>query len=140
MKNRISRNDKKAILKELTDYFQSVEGILFALVHGSFLQKNTYNDIDCAVFLDLPVEHVADYELTLETSIILELSLPVECDVRVLNNAPIDFRFNTIREGVLLFSHEEEKFINFKEQTIIEYHDFSFFLNNYLREIHAGKL
>jgi len=140
MKNRISRNDKKAILKELTDYFQSVEGILFALVHGSFLQKNTYNDIDCAVFLDLQVEHVADYELTLETSIILELSLPVECDVRVLNNAPIDFRFNTIREGVLLFSHEEEKFINFKEQTIIEYHDFSFFLNNYLREIHAGKL
>ncbi|MFW5862465.1 MAG: nucleotidyltransferase domain-containing protein [Spirochaetota bacterium] len=140
MNNRISRNNKEAIIKELNDYFKSVDGILFAVVHGSFLQKNTYNDIDCAVFLDVPVEHVADYELTLETSIILELSLPAECDVRVLNNAPIDFRFNTIRESILLFSHDEDIFNNFKEQTILEYHDFSFFLNNYLRELHASRL
>ncbi|WP_456454066.1 nucleotidyltransferase domain-containing protein, partial [Thermococcus sp.] len=94
-------------------------------LHGSFL-SGPFRDIDIAVYTD--GERDVFYELELEE----RLGFPV--DVRVLNNAPISFRFKVLK-GELLFSRDEEKRCDFESRTMGDYHDFKYYLNAYRREI-----
>ena len=72
------------------------------------------------------------YELFLERVLEDELSLSV--DVRVLNNAPLSFRFKVIKGGELLFSRDEKLWCDFECLTFVKYHDFDFHRKTYRRE------
>lgn len=103
--------------------------ILFAYVHGSFLEGR-FRDLDLAVYLDR--ENGISYSLELESAIEETLDYPV--DLRVLNNAPLAFKFRVMEKGLLLFSRDDMLLCDFECLTMAEYHDFRHHLDIYRRE------
>jgi len=121
---------KKEIIDELTRLLREREEIIFAYLHGSFLTHD-FRDIDIAVYLKKDEDVLYEVELGVE----LEKILKFPVDVRVLNSAPLTFKFKVIKDGLLLFSRDERIRSDFEALTISEYHDFSYFRRRYRREV-----
>ncbi|AIG98391.1 Nucleotidyltransferase domain protein [Archaeoglobus fulgidus DSM 8774] len=121
---------KREIINELTRLLKEREEIVFAYLHGSFLTHD-FRDIDVAIYLKEDEDVLYEVELGVE----LEKILGYPVDVRVLNSAPLTFRFKVIKDGLLLFSRDEKIRSNFEALTISEYHDFSYFRKRYRREV-----
>ena len=121
---------KKGIIDELTRLLREREEIIFAYLHGSFLTHD-FRDIDIAVYLKKDEDVLYEVELGVE----LEKILKFPVDVRVLNSAPLTFKFKVIKDGLLLFSRDERIRSDFEALTISEYHDFSYFRRRYRREV-----
>ena len=124
---------KKKVIREIVEILRGMPEILFAYVHGSFL-KDRFRDVDVAVYLggNYDKKSILKEELKLEELLEREIEYPV--DVRVLNNAPLSFRFNVIKHGELIFSRDENRRSTFEALTISEYHDFAHFRRVYMRE------
>ncbi|MCG2738461.1 MAG: nucleotidyltransferase domain-containing protein [Candidatus Methanoperedenaceae archaeon] len=122
--------EKEKIKEIITDILKKKGEILFSYIHGSFLE-NDFRDIDIAVYLE-DTKRFLKYELNLEREIEDVVGFPV--DVRVLNQSPLSFRFNVIKNGILLFSNDENIRCDFESLGIVEYHDFDYQMKNYRKE------
>jgi uncharacterized protein len=129
----ITKNEKEKIQKEIIRYLKNKKEIIFVYLHGSFL-KDKFRDIDIAIYLDADFteKKALKYELFLEDELSNKLSYP--CDIRILNHTPLSFRFSVIKKGILLFSKNENKRVNFECLSLVKYHDFNFYRKRYLRE------
>lgn len=126
------RENKKAIEQNLRNSLQKHEEISFAYLHGSFVEKNEFRDIDIAVYLkDLPAS-ILEYELQMEAELITSTNCII--DVRVLNTSPLSFRYHVIRKGIPLVVRDEDERAEFQEATLSRYFDFAFYRDMYLRE------
>jgi predicted nucleotidyltransferase len=106
--------------------------ILFAYLHGSFLTGD-FRDIDIAIFLTERGKRGAlEYELNLESE--LKDLTGFSADVRALNHSPLSFRFNVMKNGMLLFSRDEAARSDFECLSIVEYHDLDFHRKRYREE------
>jgi len=121
---------KKGIINKVTRMLKEREEIVFAYLHGSFLTHD-FRDIDIAIYLKEDEDVLYEVKLGVE----LEKILGFPVDVRVLNSAPLTFRFKVIKDGLLLFSRDERIRSDFEALTISEYHDFSYFRKRYRREV-----
>ena len=119
MKFKLSGKEKEKIKKNLTEIIQNKEEVIFAYLHGSFL-INGFNDIDLAFFVS-GIEDILDYEISSSLEIEKQIHFPI--DVKVLNNAPLGFKYE-ITKGELLFSRDEEIRTDFIEKTWHHYLDF----------------
>ena len=122
--------EREKVVKKLTDILKKREEVIFAYIHGSFLKGN-FRDVDVAIYLTESRD--VFYEIELEVELEETLKLPV--DVRILNSAPLSFRFGVIKNGLILFSKDEQARVEFETRTISEYHDFAYFRKRYRREV-----
>jgi predicted nucleotidyltransferase len=116
--------DSKATARMLKEFFQDRKEVLFAYLHGSFIQGKEFRDIDVAVFLDAHepgFTDVVEYEIALSLQAEKKVGLPV--DIKILNSAPLSFRYHATR-GILLFSQDESVREDFLSRTWSEYFDF----------------
>jgi predicted nucleotidyltransferase len=132
-KHRLSETDRKKIIKKIKDILEKISEISFAFTHGSFVKGGHFRDIDIAIFLDQIPESLIDYELSLETELMSTIGT-YQVDVRVLNRAPLSFKFNVIKNGTILFVKDDNKRTDFQEVVLSLYFDFEPYRNNYLRE------
>jgi predicted nucleotidyltransferase len=112
--------------------------VTFAYLHGSFLSGGPYRDIDVAVRLDptrVPGSEWTRYAVDLSVALHLELRVPV--DVRVLNGAPVAFRYRA-QKGQPLVVRDQDLLAEFRARTWDEYFDFLPFARQYLREALRG--
>jgi len=123
---------KETILSVVKQELQRHEEIVFAYLHGSFTEKDEFHDIDIAVFLKELPESKLEYELELETKLIRAIGGIV--DIRILNGAPLSFRYHVIKKGVPLIIRDENERVEFQEVTLSRYFDFAFFRAMYLKE------
>jgi len=123
--------------KEITEIVKAILGkrsdIVFAYLHGSFITDARFRDIDVAVYLsDLPSSPL-QMELELEN----ELGSAVRkypIDVRMLNNAPLSFRYQVIKTGLAIVVRNDDGRCDFVEATFSNYFDFAPFRKRYLKE------
>lgn len=130
---KIAENKRKKIKENIISNLEVREEIIFAYLHGSFLE-DYFRDVDVAVYL-MKVgskKEVLQYELSLERELEEITGFPV--DIRIINYAPLSFRFKVIRDGILLFSKDERIRSDFESLSIVEYHDFNFIRKMYRRE------
>jgi len=116
--------DFAAKVQELKDQLTGRKDIIFAYLHGSFVQGEEFQDVDVAVFLADGAPRSTDdieYEISLSLRLEKELGLPV--DVKILNNAPLSFRYHASR-GTLLLTRDESVRESFLNRTWGEYFDF----------------
>ncbi|NJE11154.1 nucleotidyltransferase domain-containing protein [Thermococcus sp. MAR1] len=125
----LSIPERDVIKERIRAYLMSREDVLFAYIHGSFLEGRPFRDIDVAVFVRSKPGRF--YEMELEDELSGLTGFPV--DVRLLNDAPVEFRFHVI-SGELLFSRDERARCDFEERTMREYHDYSRYLEMYRGE------
>ncbi|MBM4126985.1 MAG: nucleotidyltransferase domain-containing protein [Nitrospira sp.] len=132
---RISAEQRDRWIRQLRDLLQNRSEILLAMVHGSFLADGPFRDVDLALYLDPGVvrqEVFRDYELEQGVRWSEELGLPV--DVRLLNDAPLSFRYHALR-GTVMFVRQEAFLDEFRAKTWDEYCDFAPFARRYFREV-----
>ncbi|MBN1273017.1 MAG: nucleotidyltransferase domain-containing protein [Candidatus Aminicenantes bacterium] len=108
--------------------------IIFAYLHGSFLEKENFNDIDIAVYLDKKTEVNSD-PAGLEISLSLELEKCTQhpIDVKILNTAPLSFCYHATK-GKLILSQDENTREEFLCRTWNAYFDFKPVSKIYLQE------
>lgn len=100
---RLTSREKAHVTSALHDLLTFREEILFAYLHGSFINGSRFRDIDVAVYLDngrLTRRAVLQYQMNLAKDLSRALHLPV--DVTVLNVAPLGLRHNAVSGRVLL--------------------------------------
>ena len=130
--------NKDNVIKEIRDIIEKDSVVLFAYLHGSFLENSSYHDIDVAIYLkeEKGITPLVMQEKEFKLSSMLEQRYRnTRFDVRILNLAPISFKYQVIKNGLLLFTKDEEKLTNFEMATIPHYLDFSIYRKRYLREV-----
>ncbi|MHA1380841.1 MAG: nucleotidyltransferase domain-containing protein [Candidatus Helarchaeota archaeon] len=121
---KLSNDEKFRLLKKLEDLLKYKKDIIFAFLHGSFNLNHPFHDIDIAIFIEnseTNVKEFIDYEIQL--SIELESKVKFPIDIKLLNFAPLSFRYQ-ITKGTLLHCKNREILYNFVENTWKNYLDF----------------
>ena len=135
---KMSEDQRDRLVRRVKTLLQNRAEIRFALLHGSFLAGGSFRDMDLALYLD-PAKvgqgAFRDYELTQGVRWSADLRLPV--DVRLLNDAPVSFRYHALK-GTVLIVRDPSLLDEFRASTWDEYCDFAPFARRYLREVIGG--
>lgn len=126
------------ILARLKEALAEHPEVVFAYVHGSFVEEGPFRDIDLAVWVDPAAHHVShplDYEINLGLDLQQRARIPV--DVKRLNEAPLAFRYHATR-GQLLLSRNDEVREAWVERVRDEYWDFQPVARRHLVELLRG--
>ncbi len=130
---KLHKDDKSAIVKELTDALKTHTEISFGYLHGSFIQEGGFKDIDVAIYLKGTPASPLQYELRMETEL-MKVVGRYSVDVRTLNSSPLSFKYNVIKEGIILIERDADVRADFYEDTIKHYFDFAPYRKMYLVE------
>lgn len=79
-----SAKDKDKIIQEVRNRLARETNIVFAYIHGSFLDENDFNDVDIAVFPGQKTAVSNHVDFVIALSLKLEKSLNVPVDVKIL--------------------------------------------------------
>ena len=132
----LGREGKEKLIERLRDFLRSRDEVVFAYVFGSFLEEETFHDIDIGIYLsEIPQEESTQYGLALNQTLSSNLRIPV--DVRVLNFAPVSFLYHVIR-GKLIVERDEEVSTTLVEQTIQRYLDLKPLVYRGMKEAFGG--
>jgi len=136
MENRfyeISSDDKRALIESIKARLRGRPDIIFAYLHGSFITGHRFRDIDVAIYLKTPFSSSLQVELEMEGELgKMVPRYPIE--VRILNNAPLSFRYNVVKQGELIVVSDDDLRCDFVEATLTNYFDFAPFRKIYLKE------
>ena len=93
-----------------------------AYLFGSFVTRDSFRDIDITVLFSGKQDScdLFDLQMGIAGEIEDQLSPRVPCDVRVLNNAPVEFCFEVIRTGTVLFSRSTDQKAGYEADIIRE--------------------
>jgi hypothetical protein len=135
MIHQLSKKEKEEIKKGLGSILAGRKEVIFAYLYGGFLSAAWFRDLDIAVFMDekkVGIREALDYEISLSLEIEKMLRLPI--DVKVLNYAPLSFRYE-VTKGEVIFSRDEEARFTFLEETWHRYQDFAPVEKQFIREM-----
>lgn len=124
--NKIAEKKREQIIRRIKDYFLDKDDVVFAYLHGSFIENRRFKDIDIAIFVKNPVREI-ELESDLSYELTDKIGYPVE--VRTINNASIAFRMAALRKGRLLISRIDNVRTDFIENTSRRYREYSHFRN-----------
>jgi hypothetical protein len=131
-KKRIDVRDD--LLDKLKNLIKENKNILIAYLYGSQAtgRAGVLSDIDIGILVkdDINKEDYMRLEIEIASSINKDLPGKV-IDLRIINNAPLDFCYRVIKEGKLIFERKIEDRVNFEVSTIRNYLEFNNFYKTY---------
>lgn len=135
IKKKLSSQQKEAVLQKITDKLCVDQSILFAFVHGSFIEDELpFRDIDIAVYFDQETVQKDFVELCLELSVNLSFLVEMPVDVHDLNTSKIGFSYEAT-SGKLLYTVDEELSYDFTESIRMKYYDLKPFWRENLQDL-----
>ena len=133
-KHQLNKIERDRIIQRITTHLlENEQDIAAVYVFGSFLDYESFADIDIGIFSGRVIPSPLEYELRLESALEKIAKLPV--DIRILNKAPLAFVQNVIRNGKLIVDLHPNRRADFESRILKEYFDFSPFQRQYLREV-----
>jgi predicted nucleotidyltransferase len=128
----LGREERRKTRKKLEGILKKQEEIEFAYLYGSFIEHLPFHDVDVGVYVGvIQKRETTSCSLDLAQRLSDKLSLPV--DVRILNFAPLSFRYHVFR-GELISERNEELRSRLMEQTIQKYLDLKPILDRSMKE------
>ncbi len=109
--------------------------IRFALLYGSAAEGQPFRDLDIGIWVDrllVPTTQDLDYAFVIATD--LEKIMSRRTDVRVINDAPLPFRYN-VSCGIPLIINDRQAYFSFLERTWDDFLDFRPVAMAYLKEL-----
>jgi predicted nucleotidyltransferase len=139
------KKEREEILQKIKHHLLQHQEILFAYLLGTFLHQDDFKDIDIVLFLDetaIKTNHIDTFDYEINMSLLLEKEIQpgqafkryVPMDVKVVNDAPLGFKYSVSR-GVLLFSRDEDAREDFLCSTWREYFDHQIKSEIYLKGV-----
>lgn len=133
-KKKLDIKEKEHLIGRVSEILKTKIYILFAYIFGSFVSGDAFNDIDIGLFIDdKKSKSTLKIELELENE--LEESLHVPFDVRIINNAPLSFIYNMLKNKIVILDKDKNLRTDFEGLIYKKYFDFKQFRREYLREI-----
>ncbi len=129
----IPETKRLALIKKIALALTACPEVSFAYVHGSFAKGGRFRDIDVAIFLGRVPASPLKCELEMEAGL-SEVADRLPVDVRILNAAPLSFKYQVIKGGMPLLVRNDDERADFVEGTLAQYFDFSYHRTNYLKE------
>ena len=117
----LSSEEKAKVVESIRKELKSIEGVIFAYIHGGFIERPFFRDVDIAVWIKSP-ERVFDYTVNLSASLAALIGYPI--DLHILNEAPLPFKYHVFTRGKLLFSKDEKLRAIIVDETLRRYIDF----------------
>lgn len=135
LNDHVTENDRETLLGRLATALTDRPELVFAYAHGSFLAPGTFRDLDVAVYHRQTAPHGPDhrYEAGLQRGLQKLLDMTCPLDVRLLNTAPLAFRFHAMC-GRLLLDRDPELRIEITTRTALSYLDIAPILRHHARE------
>jgi predicted nucleotidyltransferase len=131
--NQEERRDLGNKLKRILEERKEIE---FAYLYGSFIEDLPFHDVDVGIYVaGIRDSEATFYALDLAQSLSSKLAAPV--DVRILNFAPVSFRYHVFR-GELIWERNEELRSRIMERTMQKYFDLSPILYRSMKEAFAN--
>lgn len=120
-----SEADVGAVTEQVLCHYSPV---LLAYLYGSFIRHDTYQDIDIALLLSEMMEPGDLFSQQMQIAGEIEdlLSPRIPCDVRVLSGAPVEFQYEVIRTGRIVFCRSEEQRIDYETDVTRRYLDLKY--------------
>jgi uncharacterized protein len=125
---------REQLVQEIDSFLRAREEVVFAYLHGSFITKEAFRDVELALYVTATSVlnmNLRRYEVDAGVDFTAHIQVPI--DVRILNDAPLAFRYHVLK-GRLLFTRDDEFLDVFRVRTWDEYCDFAPFARRYLRE------
>lgn len=118
----LKQTEKEKVIEEIRQILFEKEVIVFAFIFGSFLDSQSFRDIDIGVYVDNITEsQVFDFELRLAEEVSDKCRMPFDIfEVKVLNFAPSSFLNSVFSRGKLLFSKNHQLLTDMIENTSLE--------------------
>lgn len=129
---------KNQIILLIQNILQNEEKVIFAYLHGSFIEQDFFNDIDIAVYCS-EIESIFSFQADMKIKISDELRnrgfdiSPDEIDLRVINNADYDFLIEVLDRGILIVDKDPEIRTDFIEKVSLSYRINQIVLNEFYR-------
>ncbi len=111
----VSREEKEAIIAKIRKVLDD-EGVLLAVLFGSFVELNSFRDIDIAVY----IRDGEDLSLIFRLANKLEEELGYPVDVVPLNTIPPRFRHYILTKGVVIVEKKPGLYESLLIQTMDE--------------------
>lgn len=133
--------EKDTIVEKMRNVFSSLPSLRVAYLYGSFFHRENFEDIDIALLIDDGTGEGQVLEFAAKTGDILEevLGFSHECDIRVLNEQPVWFKYVVISTGLPLYVRTEDDRIDFETEVLVEYQDiksmYDLFDREYLAQV-----
>ena len=98
----VDEERRREILSRIARAVEEIDGVLLAIVFGSFVEAKYFRDIDVALYL----KHVEGDDLELSWRLSDELSKRIgyPIDVKILNNAPPEIRAKILERGLVIYA------------------------------------
>jgi len=140
----VRKEQRSDIVKKIVNVLNQKKDIVFAFLYGSFATDARFRDIDIAIFVkNLDTSRYWDYEYSLSREIHRRGTArraptvaPYPIDVRIINNAPLSFRFHVIR-GDLIFFNDGDFVTHYMYMTAKRYLDMAPLRHFYILEAMA---
>jgi hypothetical protein len=130
----LSEGERPEVIEKIVARLREEGPILFAFLYGSFLSDPLFRDIDIGIFVRrMARSEYSAYEGELSRALEDALGLPLPVEVKVINDAPLPFRFSVIT-GRSLFTRDEDFLVSYMTRTAINYIDFAPLRRHYIRE------
>lgn len=130
----ISDEQRDRLMDRLQALLRGRSEILAGILHGSFEAGGPFRDVDLALYIDpdrIEGATFREYETDLGVRFSADVGVPI--DIRVLNDAPVAFRYHAVK-GTVLLVREADFLDDLRARTWDEYCDFAPFARRYLRE------
>lgn len=124
-------------IKQLQETFKQ-QRVIFAYFFGSWVKGKTglLSDIDIAVYLDEKISPAEFFDLKLKLlGNFMDIFKTNNIDVVVLNDAPPLLSHRILKEGILIFSNNEKKRLEYEVKAVLKYLDWKPFLEKYTKEV-----
>ena len=117
--------DKESIRNRIENRFLMYDDVSLAYLYGSFLRDGVFNDIDIAVLVskEMSPYDLFKYQMNIAGDIERSIIPRCTCDVRILNNAPVEFAFEVVKTGSIVFSQSESFRVDYEAEIISRYLD-----------------
>ena len=96
---RYFRGGRERVLETLVRVLEGEEDVLLAIVFGSFVELDSYRDVDVAVYL----RGCCSLDRILSLGVRLERALGLPVDLVPLNMVDARFRWHILAEGLVVF-------------------------------------
>lgn len=118
-------SDRERITKQIGDALSRFDDVVLAYLYGSFLTGDDFHDIDIGIIVSREMEPYESLRFAVGTAAAVERNITprYEVDLRVLNEAPVSFRYEVVRTGVAVFVRDDDMRISFEAGVISQYLD-----------------
>jgi len=132
-----SEADVRAVTGQVLCHYDQV---LLAYLYGSFLRHDACQDIDIALLLSGTMDPYALFRVQMQIAGEIEdlLTPHVPCDVRILNGAPVEFQYEVVRTGSIVFCRNDEQKIDYETVLMRRYFDLKYLFDRVDQAFLAG--